>query len=301
MRTPEEALTRRRPGGTLTARTRPTALGRAGIATVAALALALGLALDAPAVRMAAALVVCLVLPGLGWARRLRLKDLGDTIALTVVLSLSITAVVATAMALTGAWSPVAGLVILVAITGLGFVPVRAVVVRAGVVVLGRADRHEDRPPVVEVGDVGDGWTDWYADARARSDEERRRREAEAEAAEQDWRDWYAESRRATARERHVQWERCRRATTGTQRLHPASPGKELPNRATPGTGATRRARGRPGPTPTAAALRTRRTWSPRRPPGPEPCVTVTPTGAERARHAARGPGRGRFSAGPGR
>jgi len=46
---------------------------------------------------MIAALGGCLVLPGLGWARRLRLRDLGDTLALTVVLSLSITAVVATA------------------------------------------------------------------------------------------------------------------------------------------------------------------------------------------------------------
>lgn len=204
-RTEETAV--RTTQGTLTVRTRPTGVGLAAIAPVAALALALGLALDAPAVRMAVALVACLVLPGLGWARRLRLKDLGDTIALTVVLSLSITAVVATAMALAGAWSSLAGLVILVAITGLGFVPVGAVVARAGVVVLGRADRHEDRPPVVEVGDVGDGWTDWYADARARSDEERRRREAEAEAAEQDWRDWYAETRRTAARERSVQWD----------------------------------------------------------------------------------------------
>ena len=93
----------------------------------------------APAVRMTAALAGCLVLPGLGWARRLRLRDLGDTVALTVVLSLSITAVVATGMAVTGLWSPVAGLVVLAAVTGLGFVPVRAVVARAGVVVLGRA------------------------------------------------------------------------------------------------------------------------------------------------------------------
>ena len=47
----------------------------------------------------------------------------------------------------------------------------------------------------VEAGDTEDGWSDWYADARARSDEEQRRRAAEAEAAEQDWRNWYARSR----------------------------------------------------------------------------------------------------------
>lgn len=190
-------------------RTRSSVITVAGPATVVALALALalGLALDASAVRMAAALAACLVLPGLGWARRLRLKDLGDTIALTVVLSLSLTAVVATGMAVTGTWSPVAGLAILGAFTGLGFVPVRAVIVRAGVVVLGRPGHQEVRPRAVEVGDAEDGWTDWYADARARSDEERRRREAEAEAAEQDWRDWYAETRRTAARERSVQWD----------------------------------------------------------------------------------------------
>ena len=188
-------------------RTRSSVVTVAGPATAVALALALALALDASAVRMAAALVACVVLPGLGWARRLRLKDLGDTIALTVVLSLSLTAVVATGMAVTGTWSPVAGLAILIAVTGLGFVPVRAVIVRAGVVVLGRPGHQEGRPRVVDVGDAEDGWTDWYADARARSDEERRRREAEAEAAQQDWRAWYAETRRTAARERSIQWE----------------------------------------------------------------------------------------------
>ena len=107
--------------------------------TVAAMALALALALDAPAVRMIAALAGCLVLPGLGWARRLRLRDLGDTIALTVVLSLSITAVVATGhgrdpfvVAGRPAWRSS------LRSTALGFIPVRAVVARAGVVVLGR-------------------------------------------------------------------------------------------------------------------------------------------------------------------
>ncbi len=72
--------------------------------------------------------------------------------------------------------------------------------------VLGRPARDEERPLAVDLDDTEDGWTDWYADARARSDEERRRRAAEAEAAEQDWRDWYAESRRAAARERSRQW-----------------------------------------------------------------------------------------------
>jgi hypothetical protein len=185
-------------------RTRSSAVGVAGLATVVTLALAL--ALDSSAVRLTAALAGCLVLPGLGWARRLRLRDLGDTIALTVVLSLSITAVVATGMAVIGSWSPVAGLAILAAVTGLGFVPVREVIVRAGVVVLGRPGRGAERPSAVDLDDTEDGWTDWYANARARSEEERRRRSAEAEVAEQDWRSWYAESRRAAAAERSRQW-----------------------------------------------------------------------------------------------
>ena len=148
------------------------------------------------AVRMTAALVGCLVLPGLGWARRLRLRDLGDTIALTVVLSLSITAVVATGMAVTGPWSPLGGLAVLAGIAVLGFLPVRSLVARAESVVLGgTALAPRPRPVTVDAGDTEDGWTDWYADARARSDEEQRRRAAEAEAAEQDWRDWYAETR----------------------------------------------------------------------------------------------------------
>ena len=196
--------------------------------TVAAMALALALGLDAPAVRLVAALAACLVLPGLGWARRLRLKDLGDTIALTVVLSLSLTAVVATGMAVTRSWSPIAGLAILAAVSALGFIPVRAVIVRAGVVVLGRPARDAERPLAVDLDDTEDGWTDWYADARARSDEERRRRAAEAEAAEQDWRDWYAESRRAAARERSRQRESVDRSpaedvalTGGHEELEP--------------------------------------------------------------------------------
>ena len=186
-----------------------SAISVAGPATVAAMALALALALDAPAVRMVAALAACLVLPGLGWARRLRLKDLGDTIALTVVLSLSLTAVVATGMAVTGTWSPVAGLAD----------PRRGDRARVrpgpgrgrtrgcrGARSLGRR-RWSGSSYRSTSTDTEDGWKDWYADARARTDEERRRRAAEAEAAEQDWRDWYAESRRAAARERSVQWE----------------------------------------------------------------------------------------------
>jgi hypothetical protein len=209
-------------------RTRVSSVGLAGLATAAAMVVALALALDAPAVRLAAALVGCLVLPGLGWARRLRLRDLGDTIALTVVLSLSITAAVATGMAVTGLWSPAAGLAILTAVTVVGFVPVRAVVARTAVVVLGRPTTGEDRPQAIDLDDAEGGWTDWYADARARSDEERRRREAEAEAAEQEWRDWYAASRQDVAHERSVQWE-----AADTVASDPADPAELVSSKGT--------------------------------------------------------------------
>ncbi len=178
------------------------------VAVAAALVLALALALDAPAVRLTAALAVCLVLPGLGWARRLKLRDLGDTVAMTVVLSLSLTAVVATGMAVTRTWSAYGGLAVLIGIAVLGFVPVRAVASRTVEVVLGRATyRPRRRAVVVDTGEIDDGWTDWYADARARSDEERLRREAEAEAAAQEWRDWYAENHRRTTDARSAQWD----------------------------------------------------------------------------------------------
>lgn len=209
-------------------RTRVSSVGLAGLATAAAMVVALALALDAPAVRLAAALAGCLVLPGLGWARRLRLRDLGDTIALTVVLSLSITAAVATGMAVTGLWSPAAGLAILTAVTVVGFVPVRAVVARTAVVVLGRPTTDEDRPQAIDLDDAEGGWTDWYADARARSDEERRRREAEAEAAEQEWRDWYAASRQDVAHERSVQWE-----AADTVASDPADPAELVSSKGT--------------------------------------------------------------------
>jgi len=79
-------------------------------------------------------------------------------------------------------------------------------------VVLGRPARDAAQPLAVDVDDTEGGWTDWYADARARSDEERRRREAEAETAEQEWRDWYAEHHQVAARERSRRWETGDRA-----------------------------------------------------------------------------------------
>ena len=64
-------------------------------------------------------------MPGYGWARRMRLKDRGDTLALTAVFSICATIAVGTAMAVTGWWSPVAGFAVLVLIALCGFMPFR--------------------------------------------------------------------------------------------------------------------------------------------------------------------------------
>lgn len=165
-----------------------------GLVVVAA-----GLVLDSPTVRMVAVLLVCLALPGWGWARRLRLRDLGDTLALTVVLSMSWTAVVATGMAVTGRWSVGGGLVVLLAIGALGLVPAEVVGAQVGVFLLGRPVLAGEGLAVgslaAESAAAGVEWTEWYAGVRREQDEEQRRREEEAEAAAQEWADWMADLR----------------------------------------------------------------------------------------------------------
>jgi hypothetical protein len=191
--------------------TRRKRLAVTGVAVLIGVAV-VAVALDVHAVRVSAAVLGCLVLPGLGWARRLQLRDLGDTIALTVVLSLTSTAIVATGMAVAGWWSPVAGLVCLAGVAALGFVPVRHVLEQARFVLLGgpEPDSDEDRRRrAAEVRAAEEEWKDWYADARRRSDEERALQAAAAEAAAREWRDWYAKRRRAAAEHRSRRWQQA--------------------------------------------------------------------------------------------
>ena len=130
--------------------------------------------------RLAAALALCVLLPGLGWARRLRPADRGDTLALAVVLSLCATVAVSTAMVLADRWSLTVGAACLTGIAGLGFVPARRLLSGLGLRIRWRLSAR------------GISFTDWYA-AYA----ERRRLAAEAEeAAEIEWTDWYAEQQR---------------------------------------------------------------------------------------------------------
>jgi hypothetical protein len=130
--------------------------------------------------RFAAALALCVLLPGLGWARRLRPADRGDTLALAVVLSLCATVAVSTAMVLADRWSWTVGAACLTGIAGLGFVPARRLLSGLGLRIRWRLSAR------------GISFTDWYA-AYA----ERRRLAAEAEeAAEIECTDWNAEQQR---------------------------------------------------------------------------------------------------------
>ncbi len=54
----------------------------AGAATVGAVVVGLAVIFDLAALRMILAVALCLLLPGLGWARRFQLSDWGDTLAL---------------------------------------------------------------------------------------------------------------------------------------------------------------------------------------------------------------------------
>ena len=157
----------------------------AAAVSLAAVVIGLAVVFDLAALRMALALVICLLLPGWGWARRFRTKDRADTLALAVVLSICATVVVSTAMVVTTRWSVVGGLVALVVIGAVGFVPTQQVLARL-------QDAVPLRPAVP---DHDHEWVDWYR--RHQSHEESEQQQAETE-----WVDWYAGARRRAAEER---------------------------------------------------------------------------------------------------
>lgn len=96
-------------------------------AAVAVFAFLCILAVAVTEVRLILMAAFCLLVPGYGWAHRMQLKDRGDTLAMTVVLSLCASVLVGTALAVSGLWSPFAGLIILVLITLGGFAPIPGV------------------------------------------------------------------------------------------------------------------------------------------------------------------------------
>ena len=172
------------------------------------------------AVRVAFALAICLLLPGLGWARKMHFGDLGDTIALAVVLSICTTVAVGTAMAVSDSWSLGWGLAALGGVALTGFVPVRLLLDRAGAAV---------RLRIAQFGDDGVAWTawyreterakarqaraaataseaaavwvDWYTDVKRRAAEARAREAAAKQAAVEEWISWYQETHLLTKRE----------------------------------------------------------------------------------------------------
>lgn len=74
-------------------------------------------------VRLVYTVAFCLLVPGSGWALRSRAGDAVDKLALAVLISLSATILVATALVATETWSVVGGLGALAVIGALGFVP----------------------------------------------------------------------------------------------------------------------------------------------------------------------------------
>jgi hypothetical protein len=66
------------------------------------------------------ALVFSVVVPGLGWAWRLRLADAGDTLLTAVTISICLLVVVGEGMALLRLWSVEGGFLVLAAVALLG-------------------------------------------------------------------------------------------------------------------------------------------------------------------------------------
>src|SRR5215210_1493367 len=99
------------------------------------------LATNLPAARVVGALAICLLLPGLGWARRMHFSDLGDTLALAILLSICMTVAVGTTMVLSRSWSLGWGLASLGGLALAGFVPAGLLLGRAAAAVRLRTTR----------------------------------------------------------------------------------------------------------------------------------------------------------------
>jgi hypothetical protein len=131
------------------------------------------LATNLPAARMIFALVICLLLPGLGWARKMRLGDLGDTLALATALSICMTVAVATPMVVFGSLSIGWGLTALSAMAVAGFLPIRHLLDRARTAIrlpTKTQDATTARPSPALV-TVTDPWLDWYTAVERHAEE----------------------------------------------------------------------------------------------------------------------------------
>ena len=70
--------------------------------------------------RIPVVLAFAVVVPGLGWAWRLRLADAGDTLLVAVTISIGLLVVIGEGMALLRLWSVQGGFLVLAAIALLG-------------------------------------------------------------------------------------------------------------------------------------------------------------------------------------
>lgn len=74
-------------------------------------------------VRVVCAAAFCVVVPGSGWAYRAGGGDAADRLALAVVISMSASILVATALVTTNSWSIPLGVTALASFAMLGFIP----------------------------------------------------------------------------------------------------------------------------------------------------------------------------------
>ena len=153
-------------------------------ALLVALLLILLLAVDLSAARLVGALVICLLLPGLGWARKMHFADFGDTVALAIVLSVCMTVAVGTTMLLTRSWSLGWGLAALSGIYVAGFLPIRPLLDHAGAAIRLQTAKSTGgggawvqthhaataMPAPVAVS-ASEPWLDWYANLEGHSQE----------------------------------------------------------------------------------------------------------------------------------
>jgi hypothetical protein len=171
------------------------------LTTLTAVLVVVLVATDLSAARMVGALVICLLLPGLGWARKMHFSDFGDTLALAIVLSICMTVAVGTTMALSRSWSLGWGLASLAGLALAGFIPARLLLDRAG------ADRDSRQQAksrqaraAANATDASAVWVDWYAEVERRADEARAREAAAKQAAIDQWISWYQQTHLLTKR-----------------------------------------------------------------------------------------------------
>src|SRR4051794_10057846 len=145
-----------------------------------ALVVAMGVIALVAAGRPGIATAACLLLPGLGWAGKLRLEDAGDRLALAIAISICAFTVVGTIMVVLGSWSTPLGLAALAAVSAIGILPGRLLKnVSAPLATLRKsrtksAARSDSDPDVSAAIDEGweQFWPPWVG--RAADDELRR-------------------------------------------------------------------------------------------------------------------------------